>query len=214
MKKAAQRADELQADGAKYCGWGKARIDASDLDAAISRHLLNHGTLVPDHIFASKMWRVSFIAADLIHQLDVGGAQCAVLLRHSSEAHSLFGEYVSVAGSSRNLTFNFDQLAARQTLWEEEANVGSLREGQRSAPETLKVQLRSVLVAAREMREAAEAADNAIQESRRVSECIPAGDLPRADLKALAALIDDIEHGPNDYLLLASSMRAANLDAV
>ena len=213
VKKAAQRADELQTDGAKYCGWHKARVDASDLETAISRHLLNHGTVVPDHVLASKIWRVSFIAADLIDQLALGGAQCALLLRHSSEAHSLFGEYASVTKSLQDLTFfKFDQLASRQTVWREEANLESLRNGQQNDPETLKVQLRSVLVAAREMKESAEAANKATRESGMVSECLGGGELI-SEPASLNALIDSIERSPTNYFLLASNMSNAYIDA-
>jgi len=210
MKKAAERADELQADGAKYCGWGKARVDASDLDVAIS-HLLDRGRLVPEHMSGSKMWRASFVATDLIRQLDIGGTGCALRERYSGGAHGLFGEYVSVSERLRSLTFKFDQLAARQTLWQEEANLGNLRESQQGDSGTLKVQLRSVLAAAREMMEAAKAAEKLTEESERVSGCV-LGDRPTSDLKALIALIGDLSRGPNDYLLLASNMRAANLD--
>jgi hypothetical protein len=50
LKQAAERADELAPDGAKYCHWSKARVDASDLKVAISRHLLNRDIRVPEHI--------------------------------------------------------------------------------------------------------------------------------------------------------------------
>jgi hypothetical protein len=213
IKKAAQRADELQTDGAKYCGWGKARVDAPDLNVAISRHLLNHRSVVPDHILASKMWRVSFIATDLIEQLELGGAQCAMLLRSSSEAHSLFGEYASVEKRLQDLTFSkFTQLAARQTIGQEEANLESIRKGQQSDPETLKVQLRSIIIAAREMKEAAVAANKATQQSGMVSECLRGAE-PIFALDSLSALIDSIEHGPTNYFLLASNMINAYLDA-
>jgi hypothetical protein len=172
MKKAAERADELAADGAKYCDWGKARVDASDLDVAISRHLLNHGTRVPEHILASKMLRVSFIAADLMHQLELGETRCALTERYSSKAHSFFQTYASIAFRFKDSRFKFDQLAHNQALWQEEANLDRLRRGERSDTETLKVVLQSVLVAARAMKEAAEAADEVTQESRKVSECI------------------------------------------
>jgi hypothetical protein len=159
------------------------------------------------------MWRVSFIAADLIDQLDLGGGQCALLLRHSNEAHSLFGEYASVAKRLQDLTFSkFDQLAARQTLWQEEANLESLRQGQESAPETLKAQLRDVLVAAREMKEAAEAANKTTQESGQVSECLGGPELISTPA-LLTSVIDSIEHSPTNYFLLASNMSNAYLDA-
>src|SRR5271170_4549876 len=69
MRRAAEQADKLGADGAKYCNWSVASLDASDLDAAISRFLLNHGSRVPETIPASKVWRVSFVAGDMVHQL-------------------------------------------------------------------------------------------------------------------------------------------------
>lgn len=137
----------------------------------------------------------------------------ALLLRHSTEAHSLFGEYVSVAARLRDLTFSkFDQLAGRQTLWQEESNVGSIRKGQQSDPETLKVQLRSILVAAREMKEAEEAANKTMQEAGRVSKCL-SGEDPISVPAALTTLIDDIEHSPTNYVLLASNIVAAYTEA-
>src|ERR1022692_4310827 len=72
MKKSAERADKLASDGSKYCGWGIASIDASDLSDAISRFLLSHGSSVPETVLASKMWRVSFVAKDLTNQLEMG----------------------------------------------------------------------------------------------------------------------------------------------
>ncbi len=136
---------------------------------------------------------------------------CALLLRHSTEAHSLFGEYVSVAARLRDLTFSkFDQLAGRQTLWQEESNVGSIRKGQQSDPETLKVQLRSILVAAREMKEAEEAANKTMQEAGRVSKCLSGEDLISVPA-ALTTLIDGIEHSPTNYVLLASNIERHTL---
>jgi hypothetical protein len=208
VKKAAQRADELQVDGAKYCGWGKPRVDASDLDVAISRHLLNHGTVVPDHIFASKMWRVSFIAADLIHQLDLNRTQCAL----NDETHTFVHESAPVIVRFQDLDLQFTRLVTQQTEWQEAANLDTLRRGQQSDTETLKVQLRSVLVAASAMREAVKDINKVAQESGRVSECI-VGELQRADLDSLTGLIDGIEHSRNDYFLLATTMSAAEVAA-
>ena len=210
LETAAKRADKLTADGMKYCNWSKPRMDASDLDDAISRHLLKHGPRVPDHIPASQMWSVSFVAVDLMRLLDLGGTGCALHARYSSEAHSLFGEYQSAAGRFRDLTFKFKYLAAQQTLWQEGTNMGSLRRRQQGDLETYRVRLRSILAVAHEVNEAADAAEKVTRESERVSGCMPAD--PVVDSKALVALIDGIEHEPNDYLLLASNMSAANLD--
>src|SRR5207245_8911403 len=69
MKKAAEQADKLDPDGRKHCGWGISSTDASDLNDAISRFLLNHRIQVPEKLPASTLWHVSFVAGCRIHNL-------------------------------------------------------------------------------------------------------------------------------------------------
>jgi hypothetical protein len=59
MKKASERADKLASDMSKYCKWDAASFDTSDLDVAISRFLLDHGSHVPETVLASKLRETS-----------------------------------------------------------------------------------------------------------------------------------------------------------
>jgi hypothetical protein len=95
MKKASEAADKLASDGSKYCRWGIASLDTSDLEVAISRFLLNHGSHVSENVSASKMWRVSFVAGDIINHLAMGASECDLKLRYSDDARS-----VALAASS------------------------------------------------------------------------------------------------------------------
>jgi hypothetical protein len=83
MKKASEAADKLRPDGSKYCKWGAPSLDTSDLEVAITRFLLDRGSRVPETVAASKMWHVSSVAGDIIHQLAMGSAQCDLRFRFS-----------------------------------------------------------------------------------------------------------------------------------
>ena len=86
MKKASEAVDKLASDMSKYCRWGIASLDTSDLDVAISRFLLNHGSQVPETVLASKMWRVSsslatkFIIWLRVHHSVIWGADTVMML--------------------------------------------------------------------------------------------------------------------------------------
>jgi hypothetical protein len=172
MKRASDAADKLAADGSKYCRWSIASLDTSDLEVAISRLLLNHGANVPENVSASKMWRVSFVGADITNQLAMRTSECDLNLRYSDEARS-----VSLAASSALFKLmlargKFNNFAYQQTIWQEQ---NSQERGNTDSDErqgTGKVTTDVILVAASEMREAAEAVGKLTTESQATSGCV------------------------------------------
>jgi len=204
MKKAAEQADKLKPDGRKHCGWGISSTDAPDLDDAISRFLLNHRIQVPETLPASKLWRVSFVAGDLIHKLAMGGSQCELKIRYSdglrvrysADAH---GVHIATSGilvrfMQARITFN--QLAYQQTRWQEQGNSqvpedSIQREG--GIPSG-RVDSERVLSAAREVKEAAEAARKVSAEATGTTPCL-LSDTPSKppDLSYTTKLVDYIE---------------------
>lgn len=209
MKKAAEQADKLDSDGRKHCGWGIASADASDLSDAISRFLLNHGSRVRENVPASKMWRVSFAAGDLIHRLAVGQSECILKLRYSDDARS-----VDVAASAIIMKFTtakerFDALAYQQTRWQEQ-NTLQMGDNARAAkgdpPAIMEVGSERTLSAAHDIKQAAEAAGKVTTEAATTSGCLRSpSKLP--DLTELTKLIEYLEHAPHS----PSHIPAANM---
>ena len=205
MKRASEGADKLESDGAKYCGWNKPSLDTSDLDLAISRFLLNHGSHVPEDFKASKMWRVSFVTADMIHQFAVGVAECELNLRYSNDARS-----VAIAGMSILTRFTlarskFTYLAAQQTLWQEKKGIerGDIeRSGERR---TSKVVSGEIVRATWEIKDATDSVDKVTTLANSAKECLHDGSPSEAtDLTNLNQLVDRVASGS----LLAGNMWA------
>jgi hypothetical protein len=210
MQKAARGADELAADGAKYCRWGIARLDASHLATAISRQLLNRGVQVPEHIPASKMWRVSFVADDLTHQLNLSHSLCALSESRTDEAYRLFQSFASVSMRFLDSEHRFDLLAFQQTRWQEGDNLEALKAAEERDRESANIARRSVLAAARGIEKAADDADDLAWRAARF--CRPIT-LREPHLEALTGLIGNIERSPSNYFLLATEMSAAKAAA-
>lgn len=197
MKRAAELADKLAPDGTKYCKWGISYIDASDLDVAISRFLLNHGTRVPDYVPASKMWHVSFVVNDIVHQLAVGATQCDVDVRFSDNARSVSVSASSILSKLMLARGKFDQLAYQQTQWQEESNSQNQSEAyNRNLPDTGQVAPSKVLGAARDLEQAAEGAAKVTNEAAKAKGCRHT-DLKAPEVNYLAKLLDYLEHTPH-----------------
>jgi hypothetical protein len=120
MKKAAATADKLARDGSKYCHWGIAPLDATDLETAVSRFLLNRGSqVVPDDISASKMWHVSFVADDLINQLEIRLQECNLGMRLNRGIYDVAVAVKPVLSELQNAKYRFARQAFQQTEWQE-----------------------------------------------------------------------------------------------
>lgn len=193
MKRASEKADKLIPDGTKYCNWGVASLDTSDLEAAISRFLLNHGSNVPEKIPASKMWRVSLVAADIINQFAMNVSECDLRLRSSDQARAVFLSASPALEWLIKVRSKFDELAYQQTRWQEQITRAP---GNDEGPDpqgsgTGEVATGEILTAAREMKLAAEAAARVTATSRKNSACLHADNEGRAaDLTDLTKLID------------------------
>jgi hypothetical protein len=199
MKKAAITADKLSSDGVKYCGWGVAPLDASDLDLVISRSLLNHGSIVPEEISASKMWRVSFVAEGLINQLEMGLQECALGVRLRDGARSVDVAARPVLVRFFDARFRFDRQAYQQTAWQEtkHSKPSETDEGT-GAPG---VDANSILGVLREVREAWKAANDAVVEADSTKECAH-GDSPTTpdepvELDKLIDRLSRVSHSGN-----------------
>lgn len=158
MKKASAAADKLASDGSKYCNWGISLVDTSDLDVAISRSLLNHGSQVPENISASKMWPVGAVAYDIIHKFQMYALRCEERSRYSAEARSVAEAAQALLLKLMMATDKFNRLAYRQTIWQEQNNQQSRNSEQSDRQGAGKVATEDILTAAREMRDTAEAA--------------------------------------------------------
>ena len=116
MKKAAATADKLAPDGLKYCHWGIAPIDATDLDSAVSRFLLNNGSqVVPEDISASKIWRVSLVADDLINQLEIRLQGCNLGMRLNRGIYDVAVAVKPVLSKLQEAKYKFARQAFQQT---------------------------------------------------------------------------------------------------
>jgi hypothetical protein len=212
MKKASEAADKLAGDGSKYCKWGTSSMDTSDLDVAISRFLLNRGSQVPENISASKMWHVSIVAGDLVHQLAMGSLGCDLRLRLSED-----NRRVALAVSSTLLHFmlartRFNDLAYRQTIWQEQNS----EEAKTPEPqEPKKVPADRILIAAREMKDAAEAASSRLAASETTPACLHTSSPSKAtDLAELTKLIDYMTHqSHSDSTIPAANMWGVGREA-
>jgi hypothetical protein len=120
MKKAAATADKLSPDGSKYCHWGIATLDASDLDLAVSRFLLSHGSqVVPDDISASKMWHVSLVADELINQLEMRLQECNLGMRLNRDIYNVAVAGKPMLSKLQDAKNRFVRQAFQQTEWQE-----------------------------------------------------------------------------------------------
>jgi len=212
LQKSAKRAGDLQPDAKRYCNPGPPRIDASDLEDAISSRLLKNHSWVPAHIRASSMWYVSFVAVDLISELDSVGSHCAIAGNYSVDAARLFQDYSSVWLRFENSITEFWKLAVLQTQWEEGQNLEVLVRGERDSSFELKNQLQAVLLGASAIKRTVDEADRFDREYLKRSDCLPC-DLPSDTYPGLSELISRIEQGPDRHFLFAVEMANAFLDA-
>jgi hypothetical protein len=207
MKRAVELVDKITPEAMRYCGWGIASLDASDLDTAISRFLLNHGSKIPDDIPASKMWHVSLIASGMVHQFAVGIAECDSKIRYSEKARSVATSASPIFERLLLAQSKFDQLADQQTLWQEESASQDQSESyNRLSPNTGQVEPNKVQSAAKELKNAAEAATRVTIESAQTKDCVQLSTKP-PELTYLTKLVDYFEHTPH----LPSYIPAGNM---
>jgi hypothetical protein len=197
MKKAAAIADKLTPDGSKYCHWGVASFDASDLDSVVSRLLLSHGSVVPDEISASKMWRVSLVADDLIDQLEMRLQDCNLGMRLSPDIHSVAIAGKPVLSKLQDAKHRFARQAFQQTEWQEWSHAKLFFP---SKPDTANnrlgapaVGVNEILGASLEVRGAWEDASKVIIEATDTKECLTFGPSDkRIEAVELDKLIDRV----------------------
>jgi hypothetical protein len=174
LKKAAATADKVAADGHKYCHWGIPLLDVSDVDSAVSRFLLNHGSRVPDDILASNLWRFSGVAEDLVNQFEAGWQDCnrgAVLSRNISDVAD---SGRAVLSKLEDTKFEFDGQAYLQTTRQEWKYLRPLFDRFPGADDRLGApgaDAHEVLGAARELREAWDGASKAVIEAAATKDC-------------------------------------------
>lgn len=207
MKRAAAAADKLASDGSKYCRWGSAALDASDLNFAVSRFLLNHGSIVPEDISASKMWHVDSVAGDLINHLEMGLQECNIGVQVSRDARD-----VAVAGKPVLLRFidarhRFARLAYEQTAWQERKHaMPGDADGNLLVPA---VDASELLGASLEVREAWESANKVILKAATTKECSHFDSSGLADEPVeLNKVIDRLSRltGTDSYILPAADI--------
>jgi hypothetical protein len=213
MRRAAEQADKLAPLGAKYCGWGIASEDASDLDIAISRYLLNHSSTIPENIAASKMWRVSGVVGDLSNHLALGLAECGLAIRYSDDARTVADSAWSILEKMMLARSKFDGLAYQQTQWQEENSFPRTGKIDRrefykgySAGAT-KAESNKVLSATKELKESANAAANITAKAANTKGCLQTKSLRSSpSLPYLSKLLDYMEHAPRlpDYIPAAN----------
>ena len=197
MKRAAELADKLAPDGARYCRWGISSLDASDLEVAISRFLLNHGTRVPDYVPASNMWHVSSVVDNMVHQLAMGMTQCDLDLRFSGNARSVAVSSSSILNKMTTAREKFDLLAYQQTQWQEESNSRSQSEAyNHSFSDTGQVMSSKVLSAARGLEQAVEVAAKVTNVVAKTKGCRHT-DVGPPEVVYLTKLLDYLEHAPH-----------------
>ncbi len=207
MKRAEELADKLTPDGARYCRWGISSLDASDMEVAISRFLLNHGTHVPDYVAASKMWHVSSVADNMVHQLALGMTQCDETLRFSANARSVAVSASSILSKLTAAREKFDLLAYQQTQWEEDGNFQSQSDAyNRDVPDAGDVITSKVLSAARDLKQATDVAAKVTHDVARTKGCRHT-DVGPPELTYLTKFLDYLERAPH----LPSYIPASNM---
>lgn len=199
MKSAAVTADRIASDGSKYCPWGVAPLNASDLDRAVSRFLLNNGSRVPDDISASKMWRVSFVADDLINQLESGLQDCNRGMRLNRSIYDVAVAGKPVLSKLQDAKFKFVRQAYQQTEWQEWNHVKLLfpskSDGVSDGPGAPAVDANEILGVSLELREAWESASKVVIEADATKECLGYGPSDkRNEPIELNKLIDRVSH--------------------
>jgi hypothetical protein len=177
MKKAAATADKLASDGSKYCHWGVAPLDATDLDTAVSRFLLRHGSQVPDDISASKMWHVSFVADDLINQLEMRLQECNLGMRLNRGIYDVAVAGKPVLSKLQDAKFKFAGQAYLQTIWQESNHAKLLFHGKPDSADgglgAPAVDAKEILSASLEIREAWESVRKAVATAAITKDCLP-----------------------------------------
>ena len=197
MRRAAQLVDKITPDGTRYCQWSMSSLDASDLDLAISRFLLNHASRVPDNIPASKMWHVSLILGDIIHQFSVAAAECLANIRYSDDARRVWASASPIIERLITARDEFDHLAYEQTLWEEAStSLGEADNYNRPLPDTGQVEPRKFQKAVRELKSASEAAHKVSADSSRTKGCVRS-QTGWPEQPYLNKLIDYFDHTPS-----------------
>jgi hypothetical protein len=198
MKKAVATADKLAPDGSKYCHWGIAPLDATDLDSAVSRFLLNHESqVVPDDISASKMWHVSFVADDLINQFETRLQGCNLGMRLNRGIYDVAVEGKPVLSKLQNAKHRFARQAFQQTEWQEWKYIKPLYPNRSygaydglGAPG---VETKEILSVSLEVRDAWESANKVVIEADTTKECLRFGPSDkRIEPVELDALIDRV----------------------
>ena len=220
MKRTVEQADKLEVLGAQYCRWGVSSVNASDLEIAISRYLLNRRSTVPVKIAASQMWHGSLVAGDEYHQLAVGILQCDVNLRYSDGARSVAVSGASILFKMGLARGKFDELAYQQTRWQAES--ASLHTGNTDGQDELgseksrrgsMTKLTDVLTTAREIKEAAEGAAKITADAANTRGCLRPIEPPT--FTYLSKLIDYMEHAPHPPSYIpAANMWGANGEAL
>jgi hypothetical protein len=200
MKKAAATADKLVPDGSKYCHWGIAPLDATDLDSAVSRFLLNHGSQVPDDISASKMWHVSFVADDLINQLEMRLQECNLGMRLNRGIYNVAVAGKPMLSKLQSAKLKFVGQAYLQTAWQEQNQTRLLLPGKPNSTDdgmvTPAVGVNEILGASLEVREAWESANKVATEAGTTKECLRYGPSDkRIEPVELNKLIDRVSRG-------------------
>ncbi len=210
MKKAAATADKLVPDGSKYCHWGIATLDATDLDLAVSRFLLNRGSQVPDDISASQMWRVSFVADDLINQLETRLQECNLGMRLSRDIYNVAFAGRPMLSKLQDAKFKFARQAFQQTEWQEWKYIKPLfpsrSYGAGDGLGTPGAEANEILGASIEIREAWEGASKAVVEANKTKECLRFGPSDkRMEPVELDKLIDQVTRASRsgNYILAA-----------
>ncbi len=214
MKKAAATADKLSPDGSKYCHWGIATLDASDLDSAVSRFLLGHGSVVPDDISASKMWHVSFVADDFINQLEMRLQLCNLGARLNRDIYNVAVAGKPMLSKLQSIKLRFAGQAYLQTVWQElnytrllaPRNPDSTDDGV-GAPA---VDANEVLGASLEVREAWENANTVATKAGATKECLQYGTSDkRIEPVELNKLVARVSHS-GSYIHAADMWVVAN----
>jgi hypothetical protein len=201
LKRAVESADRIEPDGVKYCKWQGQTLKSSDLSDTISRFLLSHSSQVPESIPASKMWRVSFMADDIMHQLYVGESQCSMQIRYTSEARSTHRALLARIEETANATVQFKTLAYRQTKWMEQTKVGSpsdlLTEQDRDTSLGMPhISADELLVALHELRDATDIAQSVTAKAEATDGCMHFGGAPDSNPSYVVKLIDYLVQAP------------------
>jgi hypothetical protein len=210
MKKAAATADKFSPDGSKYCHWGVATLDASDLDSAVSRFLLSRGSqVVPDDISASKMWHVGLVADDLINQFEFRLQECNLGMRLNPDIHSVAVIGKPVLSKLQDAERRFAEQAFQQTEWQEWKYIKPLfpnrSYGASDGLGAPGAEASEILTASLAVREAWEAASRVVIEAETTKECVRFGPLHKDEPVELNKLIDRLSSVPRSGSYILSS---------